>query len=279
MADNKWSKPTNPPPPLFLGEKERNLVKQVNDELLERVIGQGITYLPLSVEHSNYHPLYGEAIEKSFLPPVRVYALVEFGDIGTVTEGYGLDKAHTITVRFHERRLFDDQNLYVREGDYVQYGSSFFEIVSLAEGRQLFGKADHLFQIEAKCTKTRKGLIDLNVLPEATVAEIEAAAAESIASPAESSSDASPAAGTTIARIIYTKVAPVDISPNTALNTALSVTSPLPFLASGIFINGIRYGISETIGERDFYIIDGTIYNNITIHDGDLVVLEVLTLV
>lgn len=126
MADNKWSKPTNPPPPLFLGEKERNLVKQVNDELLERVIGQGITYLPLSVEHSNYHPLYGEAIEKSFLPPVRVYALVEFGDIGTVTEGYGLDKAHTITVRFHERRLFDDQNLYVREGDYVQYGSSFF---------------------------------------------------------------------------------------------------------------------------------------------------------
>ena len=279
MADNKWSKPTNPPPPLFLGEKERNLVKQVNDELLERVIGQGITYLPLSVEHSNYHPLYGEAIEKSFLPPVRVYALVEFGDIGTVTEGYGLDKAHTITVRFHERRLFDDQNLYVREGDYVQYGSSFFEIVSLAEGRQLFGQADHLFQIEAKCTKTRKGLIDLNVLPEATVAEIEAAAAESIASPAESSSDASPAAGTTIAIIIYTKVAPVDISPNTALNTALSVTSPLPFLASGIFINGIRYGISETIGERDFYIIDGTIYNNITIHDGDLVVLEVLTLV
>ena len=279
MADNKWSKPTNPPPPLFLGEKERNLVKQVNDELLERVIGQGITYLPLSVEHSNYHPLYGEAIEKSFLPPVRVYALVEFGDIGTVTEGYGLDKAHTITVRFHERRLFDDQNLYVREGDYVQYGSSFFEIVSLAEGRQLFGQADHLFQIEAKCTKTRKGLIDLNVLPDATVAEIEAAAAESIASPAESSSDASPAAGTTIARIIYTKVAPVDISPNTALNTALSVTSPLPFLASGIFINGIRYGISETIGERDFYIIDGTIYNNITIHDGDLVVLEVLTLV
>ena len=24
---NKWSQPTNPPPPLFLGEKERDLVK------------------------------------------------------------------------------------------------------------------------------------------------------------------------------------------------------------------------------------------------------------
>ena len=42
--DNKWSQPAAPPPPLFLGEKERNLVKQVNDELIERVIGQGIHY-------------------------------------------------------------------------------------------------------------------------------------------------------------------------------------------------------------------------------------------
>ncbi len=36
--DNKWSKPASPPPPLFLGEKERNLVKQVNDEIIERVM-------------------------------------------------------------------------------------------------------------------------------------------------------------------------------------------------------------------------------------------------
>ena len=38
MADNKWKQPGNPPPPLFTGKKERDLVKQVNDELAERVI-------------------------------------------------------------------------------------------------------------------------------------------------------------------------------------------------------------------------------------------------
>ena len=69
MADNKWSQPANPPPPLFLGEKERNLVKQVNDELIERVIGQQVLYYPISLDHTNFHPLYGEAIEKTFLPP------------------------------------------------------------------------------------------------------------------------------------------------------------------------------------------------------------------
>ncbi len=41
---NKWSQPAQPPPPLFLGEKERDLVKQVNDDLIERVIGQSVAY-------------------------------------------------------------------------------------------------------------------------------------------------------------------------------------------------------------------------------------------
>ncbi len=49
MADetDKWTRPETPPPPLFLGEKERDLVKQVNDELIERVIGQTIAYYPI----------------------------------------------------------------------------------------------------------------------------------------------------------------------------------------------------------------------------------------
>ncbi len=38
--DNKWSKADSPPPPMFFGEKEKNLVKQVNDEIIERVVGQ-----------------------------------------------------------------------------------------------------------------------------------------------------------------------------------------------------------------------------------------------
>ena len=68
MSDpkNKWTQPGAPPAPMFFGENERNLVKQVNDELIERVIGQTIIYYPIDLETSNFHPLYGEAIEKNF---------------------------------------------------------------------------------------------------------------------------------------------------------------------------------------------------------------------
>ena len=159
--ENKWIQPDAPPPPLFAGKKERDLVKQVNDELIERVIGQTIAYYPIDVSTTNFHSLYGEAIHKNFLPPVRVNALVEFDGINTKFESsIGLDKASEITVHFHKRRLTEDQDLFVREGDFVVYGNFFYEIVSLAEPTQLYGQVDHLLEISAKCIRAREDLFD-----------------------------------------------------------------------------------------------------------------------
>tara|TARA_Y100000816_G_C25841381_1_gene439697 strand:+ start:115 stop:603 length:489 start_codon:yes stop_codon:yes gene_type:complete len=160
MSDNKWSQPASPPPPLFLGEKERDLVKQVNDELIERVIGQQVLYYPISLDHTNFHPLYGEAIEKTFLPPVRVYALVDWEGQETSNTSAGIDKRSSITVHFHKRRLTEDQDLFVREGDFVLYGSFYYEIVTLNETKEIFGQVDHKMEISAKCIRARKGLFD-----------------------------------------------------------------------------------------------------------------------
>ena len=143
MARDEWKKPAAPPPPLFFGKKERDLVKQVNDELIEKVIG------------------YGEAVEKTFLPPVRVYALVEFTDYSTdYLESAGIDKTWEINVHFHKRRLEEDQDMYIREGDFVLYGDFYYEIVKLSEPRKLFGQVDHGFEISARCRRARKGLFD-----------------------------------------------------------------------------------------------------------------------
>ena len=158
---NEWSRPASPPPPLFLGEKERNLVKQVNDELIEKVIGQQILYYPIDLETTNFHELYGEAVEKTFLPPVRVYALVKFEqDDTTYLDSVGVDNLSQITVHFHKRRLTEDQDLFVREGDFVLYGDLYYEIVTLSSSRRLFGQVNHTFEISALCKRARKGLFD-----------------------------------------------------------------------------------------------------------------------
>ena len=160
MSDNKWEQPDAPPPPLFTGKKERDLVKQVNDELIERVIGQQVVYYPIDIERTNFHDIYGEAIEKTFLPPVRVHALIEFDGIRTTTGNLGLDKDSSIVIHFHKRRLTEDQDLFVREGDFVRYGDIFYEIVNLAEPTQIFGQIEHKMEISAKCIRSREGIFD-----------------------------------------------------------------------------------------------------------------------
>ena len=161
MADNKWTQPANPPPPLFVGQKEKDLVKQVNDELIERVIGQQVLYYAVDPERTDYHDLYGEALKKTFLSPIRVYALVEWEEFtSTYSQNIGIDQNASIVVHFHKRRLTEDQNLFVRQGDFVLYNDVFYEIMTLAEPTQLFGHPDTMVEISAKCVRAREGLFD-----------------------------------------------------------------------------------------------------------------------
>ena len=160
MSD-EWKKSEQPPPPMFLGEKERDLVKQVNDEIIERVVGQQILYFPIDIDHTNFHPLYGEAIEKTFLPPVRVYALVEYGGEETnFMSNIAVDEMGKIIVKFHRRRLTEDQDLEVRVGDFVKYGEHYYEIVKNSEPKLLFGQPEHKFEVISDCIRTRSGVFD-----------------------------------------------------------------------------------------------------------------------
>ena len=162
MSDNnEWSQPANPPPPLFVGKKEKDLVKQVNDEIIERVVGQTVVYYPISLEHTNFHNLYGEAIEKTFLDPIRIYAMVKWNSQNTKTTPLGVDRIEKISVSFHKRRLVEDQDLFVREGDFIQYGQNFYEILTLTEPVWLYGQVESSFEINADCVRAREGLFNV----------------------------------------------------------------------------------------------------------------------
>jgi len=163
--DNKWEQPAAPPPPLFTGKKEKDLVKQVTDEVIERVVGTSVLYYPISISHSDFHPLYGEAINKTYLPPIHVDVLAEWEGEETTTTGFGIDKKSSVTIHFHKRRLTEDQNLFVREGDFIQYGEQKYEIVGLGQPKQLFGQPDTMVEISAKCVRARDGTFPSDAYP------------------------------------------------------------------------------------------------------------------
>lgn len=197
MSDpnNKWDQPAAPPAPMFFGKKERDLVKQVNDELAERVIGQPIAYYPISLEESNFNDIYGEAIDKISLPPIRVYAYVEVENEQS-NDRYGYEYQTKLTVNFSEKRVTADQNLYVRVGDFVQYGDQFYEIVrTYNDTRFYFGQVEHKFQISAECIRARSD--SFRVMPAITrPGEPSAIEADGSASPASRPGPALPVAAT-----------------------------------------------------------------------------------
>ena len=134
------------------------LCKLLIENTDNKVIGIGRTQ---NIEHTNYHPLYGEAMNKTYLPPVRVHALIEWEGVQTAyTESMGIDKATSIVVHFHKRRLTEDQDLFVREGDFLLYGDIFYEIHTLGEPTRIFGQIDDRMEISAKCKRARKGVFD-----------------------------------------------------------------------------------------------------------------------
>ena len=65
--DNKWSQIVLHHH--YSRDKRKDFVKQVNDLVIKRVIGQTIVYYPISLEHTNFHSLYGEAIDKISYTP------------------------------------------------------------------------------------------------------------------------------------------------------------------------------------------------------------------
>ena len=75
---------------------------------------------------------------------------------------YGLDRTYNLTCHFHKRRLTEDQDLYVREGDFILYGEEYYQIAILSEPKQLFGQETcwlyktHVFPFKTKNTISNK---------------------------------------------------------------------------------------------------------------------------
>ena len=156
---NKWIQPDAPPGPIFTGQKTLDLAKQVSDEIIEQVFNQSILYYSIDMEKSRFNQ-YNECIEKTFLPPIRVFTRMVWNGKLTEVTVFGLDAKSSILIHYHKRRLIQDQDIYVREGDFILYGNQHYEVVVINEPKLLYGNIDDKAEIEVKAIKARTSLFD-----------------------------------------------------------------------------------------------------------------------
>ena len=87
--------------------------------------------------------------------------MVKYESQSTSTTPLGVDRVEKISVAFHKRRLTEDQDLFVREGDFIQHGEHMYEILTLEEPKWLFGQTESRFEIAASCVRAREGLFNV----------------------------------------------------------------------------------------------------------------------
>lgn len=147
--------------PLFRSPKDIAFVKRINRELIERVVGEKVTYYPISKQFSQTN-FYGESKEKIVDPPVEIYALIEWQDQEVTTTEFGQDRIYLLQVYFLNE-LLQQIELEPVEGDMIDYDGVKYEITKITEPTLIFGKAGQRIGKSVSCRSVREGNFKISV--------------------------------------------------------------------------------------------------------------------
>ena len=144
---------------LFITPREIDLISDITKELTKDVIGQVIYYYKPRVDLSNVNTICDEMTERVFDPPVEIDCRVNWGGSDLKQDRFGQDKLRNIEVFVHYRDLID-RNIKMQEGDYFQFGNTFYEMLNVGKDSIMFGQVEHITGYNVTGKQARKGLID-----------------------------------------------------------------------------------------------------------------------
>lgn len=140
----------------FVTDREIAFINAINHELIQRVVGQEVKYYALVLDKTQVHRLYNEAVKKTWAAPVEVNARVLYDNANTKSTALGQDSEYSVEVYFLTQELVE-RNVVAREGDFVEFGQVFFEIVSVTQPQIVFGQINNKIMTKCICVPSREG--------------------------------------------------------------------------------------------------------------------------
>ena len=129
---------------LFGSARDFNLLTKINRELLSDVVEQEILYYKISLEDTNAN-LYGEALEKIFLTPVKLNCLITRGDQVITVDEMGPDLNRESSFAFLRKDL-EDSVVVPEVGDILLWEENYYEVDTVREN-QLFVGRDNSYNL------------------------------------------------------------------------------------------------------------------------------------
>ena len=144
---------------LFVTAREIDFISDITKEITKDVIGQVIYYYKPRLDLSDAENVYDEMTERVFDPPVEIDCRVQWNPSEKSTDRYGHQALSAIEIYLHYRDLID-RGIVVEEGDFFQFGDTFYEMTTVNTDKIMFGLVEHITGYRVVGKQARKGLID-----------------------------------------------------------------------------------------------------------------------
>ncbi len=125
---------------IFGSSRDFDLLVNINRELLKDIVEQEILIYKLSITDTSTN-LYGEALEKTYMEPVKFNCLITRGDqVVDITE-MGPDLGRNASFALLKQDLKDTQ-LVAEVGDIVMWHEDYYEVDLVKENQLFYGRND-----------------------------------------------------------------------------------------------------------------------------------------
>ena len=149
--------------PFFIPQKEFDLLNQMNEELIDEIIGQAVDIYKISVDDTEEN-LYGESSTKYYNDGFRVNCLINWSEPTIEQDEFGPDVNTSIEMYFH-RTTLSEANFYPEIGDMVDWNDTYFEINGVTEPQIIGGHPNYKHQIFATAHRTRLSTLQIEERP------------------------------------------------------------------------------------------------------------------
>ena len=123
---------------IFGSSRDFDLLVNINRELLKDIVEQEILIYKLNIADTSTN-LYGEALQKTYLEPVKFNCLITRGDQVYDVDEFGIDLGREATFALLKRDLEDIQ-LVPEVGDIVMWHEDYYEVDNLTENQLFYGR-------------------------------------------------------------------------------------------------------------------------------------------
>lgn len=162
--------------PLYGGPRDRALIRRINNEILQRIVGTEVAVYKLAVSEMESN-IYGESSEKRYYNPVRVHALTRRDDTTmTLNELGELDSQKTLSIGFLRDELVN-LNLIIEISDIILWDDGYYQVDNVRTTSHWWGRnpdtsigiaegdvSDHGYTVSVIAEVHRTSIANLNLV-------------------------------------------------------------------------------------------------------------------